>query len=206
MYARLRTLLCAGLFLGLGTLVACDTPVKKEDPGAKADGKEAGKDGKDGAATPDAKKDEGVPFDECLASCNDPKLSADDKATCRLNCKADDAVDRRKVGAADNGRPSAKDVVKTFKGCASKCTGDDAAACNDACVGEVSGADSTVTSLKTKDDADAGAIKDCAKGCLSAMVKCDGDCAGKGSDDDQATCRLNCEEPAAVCLEACGEK
>ncbi|MEZ4380635.1 MAG: hypothetical protein R3A79_04780 [Nannocystaceae bacterium] len=200
MYARLRPLLCAGLILGLGTLIACDTPpAKKDDAAAKADGKEASK---DGAA--EATKDEGVPFDACLASCNDPKLSADDKATCRLNCKADDAVDRRKVGAAADGSPSAKDVLKSFDGCAGKCAGDDAAACSDACVAEVSGAETTVTTLKTKDDADAGAIKACAKGCLTAMVKCDGDCAGKGSADDQATCHLNCQEPAAVCLEGCG--
>ncbi len=210
MFDRLRTLLCASLVAGLSSS-GCDAPPDAKTAPAEAakDGKDAkdAKGGEDGKESKTA-KDEGVPYDECLASCNEGKLSADDKATCRLNCKADDAIDRRKVGAVES-EVTPKPVLDELKACLRPCaesSGADAAAlasCQEACVTKVSGAPKThevMTGAGAKGDA--AALGACAKTCLGAVVTCEAGCSGKA--DDSATCRLNCSEQASVCLSGCG--
>jgi len=208
---RLHALLCAvlmgGLLGGLGSF-GCDAPPAPDAPPKPA---VAAKDGeaKDANANANAKeKDKGVPYDQCLASCNEGKLSADDRATCRLNCKADDTVDRRKVGAVDS-EVTPKPVLDEFRACVGPCAKDSAAdaaalaSCQEGCVSKVSAAPAThqvMTGSGAKGDATA--LSACAKTCLSSILTCEGGCGG--NTDDSATCRLNCSEQASVCLGSCG--
>lgn len=201
---RLHTLLCAVLMGGLIGGLGCDAPPAPDAPPKPA---EATKDG-EAPAKDSTAKDEAVPYDQCLASCNESKLSADDRATCRLTCKADDAIDRRKVGAVES-EVTPKPILRELRACVGPCAEDSAAdaaalaSCQEACVSKVSAAPAThevMTGSGAKGDATA--LSACAKPCLSSLVTCDGACAGKA--DDSATCRLNCGEQASVCLGSCG--
>jgi len=204
---RLHTLLCAvlmgGLIGGLGPF-GCDAPPAPDAPPKPAvaakDGEAPAKDGK--------AKDEGVPYDQCLTSCNEGKLSADDRATCRLNCKADDAIDRRKVGAVES-EVTPKPILDEFHACVGPCAKDSAAdaaalaSCQEACVSKVSAAPATLEVMTGSGaKGDATALSGCAKTCLSSVLTCEGGCGD--NTDDSATCRLNCSERASVCLGGCG--
>ncbi len=181
--------------------LACDTPPPPAGGEAKAGESAAAGDAAAASvgAGAGAAAAKGPSYDECLAACNDPKNSPDDKATCRLNCGQSDAIDRRAVGAAPAGDPPQKPIVDAFRTCTSGCVGDACSRCAD----ETSAAEATVNALKVgKSGGDPAAMKACAKTCLEALGTCDQGCAGKGADD-AATCGLNCGGEASVCLGKC---
>ena len=188
--ARLAAL--AGLLL-----LACDSPPPSAE-GAEGKAGEAAADAKAAAGAIEAAvKEPG--YDACLAACSDPKLSPDDKATCRLNCGQRDAIDRRAVGAAPAGEARTKGIVDAFRACVGSCVGE---GCQ-RCAAETSAAEATLSTLAAgKSAGDPAARSACAKTCLEALGSCDQGCAGAKADD-AATCRLNCGSEANVCLGRC---
>ncbi|MCB9568402.1 MAG: hypothetical protein H6710_14525 [Myxococcales bacterium] len=214
MRGSLGVLLSLGLIFGAG---ACDTPPPAA--GAAGEGKAGEVKAAEGAqpsgegAAAGAGATQEVGYDACLAACaDDPKLSADDRATCRLNCKADDAVDRRKVGGATEDKAATKPLIKELHTCVDACAAltDEAAkaACPGECVDKQAAAESTLRVLKATSPAaaagDPKALQECAKGCFSTFVSCGGECGKTAAGTDAATCELNCESQAAVCAHNCG--
>jgi len=204
MLDQARILLCAAL-VAVVVPTGCDAPPATE--GASAE--KAAKETKAAAAeVPAAPKKAAVPYDECLTSCSEGKLSKDDQATCRLNCKADDAVVRRKVGAVES-EVTPKPIIVELRGCVQACSADKAAdeaaqkTCTDTCLATVSSAASTLVVLQAVGaKGDAPALTACARTCFGAMMGCEGEC--EGDADSRATCSLNCDEQASVCLSGCG--
>lgn len=185
---RLRVLASLGL-LGLAAVAACDAPAA--DGGAKPAAQPAAE------ATPAAAK--GPAYDACLAACNDAG-SADDKATCRLNCRESDNLDRRKVGAAEG--PD-RTSFHALHECRSKCSDPgDLAGCANACLAQAARGEPAVSLLPA---GQAEALQVCAEGCLGTVMNCAVECdadAGQ-SADDRATCRLHCDAVGATCLGNC---
>jgi hypothetical protein len=174
----LRPLLVACL------LVACDAPPPPGDEQAKVIAPTATAP----AADPPV-ADSPVAFDACLAACDDKKLSADDRATCRLSCNQAEAVERRAIGAAPAGDSPHKPIVDAFRACNQPCQAAVDPAARDACAARCA--------------AEAGALpQPCQGACLTALSASDTACAAKGPDD-AATCRLNSAADAHVCLGKC---
>lgn len=179
-----------GLLALLAGALACDPPAP--DTAANAAAQPA-------AAQPEAAK--GPAYDECLAACSEAK-SADDKATCRLNCRSSEGLDRRKVGAAAG---PARTSFHALHACRDACTSpDDLAGCANACVAQAARGEPAVSLLPA---GKAEALQACAETCLGQVMNCSVECAGPEaakSADDRATCRMQCDALGATCLGNCG--
>ncbi|MCA9698602.1 MAG: hypothetical protein KC431_13835 [Myxococcales bacterium] len=184
------------LVLTLTALAACDPP---GDPAAGKDGKpgddktakegkqaaggEAVAGGEAGAAATGgtAAAPEEKTLGECLGNCEASDASEDDKATCRLRCKAN-------FGEAGGKSETVGRYQGCFDGCETDKSATDKATCAKQCAGSV---------VAGSEPADK-----CGRGCLETLGSCLLPCDEKG-EDDAATCRCQCESAGDKCLGAC---
>lgn len=162
---------------------AGDKADKKAGAGDKADkkaevGAEAGADA--GAAEDPGPTDEpeADPAEDaassCLAKCDDPELSKDDAATCRVRCKTE--------ATSETGR---------YAGCFDDCVGKSE-------TNQVTCTKNCAASIRADTD-EAGT---CGRGCLETLGSCLLPCEDEGKDD-RATCRVRCNATADSCLDDC---
>lgn len=178
----------------LVTLSACDPTAEVGKPaataGAAADGKvEAKVEAKADAPRPEATKIDETKtnvtgdrkaFHDCLAGCDAAKLSATDKATCRMNCEAAEPK------AAAPAVPDADGGVGKALACVSACHDDPKAADKKACVA------GCVTAGAAVANAPGQAV-------LEQLGVCVGECYGDKTlkPTDRETCKLTCSQVAS---------
>ena len=131
--------------------------------------------------------------DACLAACDaNTELSADDRATCRLNCE--------QAGPAKAASPQ-HDAVRAYQACTDACTQGksktDAATCELNCA-------SKATAKLGEGEDNAAQQRSCATTCFEDMAACRTGCEAPGEKrTDQATCRIECENLAGRCVDSC---
>lgn len=112
-----------------------------------------------------------VGLSACLDLCADPKLSEDDRATCRLNCQA---------GYREAPTPAFDPEVGSAARCLGACYPAAGGAAGAACVGDCREAASAHLKAET----------------IDALAMCVSTCHADThlGEDDRATCRLQCAQ------------